>query len=253
MGQFSGIEWTEATWNPWHGCVRVSPGCAHCYMYREKKRYGQEPSAVIKGKTTFGAPLKWSEPCLIFTCSWSDFFIEEADSWRPEAWDIIRATPRHTYQILTKRPERIAAHLPDGWPFANVWLGVSVENPRFYWRIELLRQVPAFLRFLSLEPLLAPMPSLPFDGISWVIVGGESGPKCRRMKAEWVREIRAQCVEAGVPFFFKQWGGPRKDVAGRKLDGRVWNEMPSRPKTGQQEIGHIEPPSGLLRILCPSV
>jgi len=198
-------------------------------MYREKRRYGQDPSMVTRSKTTFDAPLKWREPRLIFTCSWSDFFIEEADSWRPEAWDIMRATSQHTYQILTKRPERIATHLPDGWPFVNAWLGVSVENPRFYWRIELLRQVPSFLRFLSLEPLLAPMPSLPLDGISWVIVGGESGPRCRPMKAEWVREIRAQCVKAGIPFFFKQWGGLRKDVAGRKLDGRIWNGIPSRP------------------------
>lgn len=251
MGQFSGIEWTEATWNPWHGCTKVSPGCAHCYMYREKRRYGQEPSMVTRSKTTFDAPLKWSEPRLIFTCSWSDFFIEQADSWRPEAWGVIRATPQHTYQILTKRPERIAAHLPGGWPFRNVWLGVSVENPRFYWRIELLRQVPALLRFLSLEPLLAPMPSLPLDGISWVIVGGESGPRCRPMKAEWVRKIRDQCAKARVPFFFKQWGGPRKDVAGRILDRRVWNEMPSYPKIGRR-IRDTEP-SVLLPILCPSV
>ncbi len=253
MAQHSSIEWTEATWNPWHGCTRVSPGCAHCYMYREKRRYGQEPSLVTRSKTTFDAPLKWSEPRLIFTCSWSDFFIEEADSWRPEAWDVMRATPQHTYQILTKRPERIAAHLPDGWPFGNAWLGVSVENPRFYWRIELLRQISAFLRFLSLEPLLAPMLSLPLNGVSWVIVGGESGPKCRPMKAEWVREIRDQCVKACVPFFFKQWGGPRKDVAGRTLDGRVWNEMPGRPKAGRRQIADTEPPSVLLPILCPSV
>lgn len=252
MGQSSGIEWTEATWNPWHGCVKVSPGCAHCYMYREKRRYGQEPSRVARSKTTFDAPLKWQEPRLIFTCSWSDFFIEEADAWRGEAWSVIRATTHHTYQILTKRPERIASCLPNGWPLENVWLGVSIENPRFYWRIELLKRIPSLLRFLSLEPLLSPMPSLPLDGISWVIVGGESGPGCRPMRVEWVREIRDQCVKAHVPFFFKQWGGSRKDVAGRLLDGRFWNQMPSRLATpGRRQPMDLS--SCLLPVLAPSV
>jgi len=227
MAQVSTIEWTEATWNPWHGCLKVSPGCAHCYMYRGKKRYGQVPARVVRSKSTFRAPLRWNQPKSIFTCSWSDFFIEQADAWRDEAWEIIQATPRHTYQILTKRPHRIAANLPKAWPLPNVWLGVSVENPRFYWRIEILRRIPAFLRFLSLEPLLAPMPDLVLDGISWVIVGGESGPGCRPIKPEWVREIRDKCAMAGVPFFFKQWGGTRKAATGRTLDGRIWDEVPS--------------------------
>jgi protein gp37 len=226
MGRFSQIEWTEATWNPWHGCRKVSAGCAHCYMYRDKNRYGQDPTRIVRGKTTFELPLTWKEPKLIFTCSWSDFFIEESDPWRRAAWDVIRSTPQHTYQILTKRPERIENHLPDDWPLPNVWLGVSVENPRFYWRIALLRAIPALVRFLSLEPLLSAMPDLPLDGISWVIVGGESGPRCRPIKPEWVCEIRDRCASATVPFFFKQWGGARKDIAGRKLEGRVWNEMP---------------------------
>jgi protein gp37 len=230
MGASSSIEWTEATWNPWHGCKKVSPGCAHCYMYRDKKRYGQDPELVVKSKTMFDAPMKWNGSRIVFTCSWSDFFIEEADSWRDQAWEVIRATPQHTYQILTKRPARIAAHLPRGWPFSNVWLGVSVENPRFFWRIDELRNVPAGIRFLSLEPLLSAMPALPLDEISWVIVGGESGPNCRPMKAEWVRDIRDQCSQSRVPFFFKQWGGARKDTTGRILDGRVWNAMPKRPQ-----------------------
>ena len=228
MGSFSEIEWTEATWNPWHGCQKVSPGCAHCYMYRDKARYGQDPSKVVRGKTTFHLPLRWKEPKLIFTCSWSDFFIKEADPWRPEAWDIIRSTPHHSYQILTKRPERVALHLPKDWPMRNVWLGVSVENPRFYSRIEVLREIPAPVRFLSLEPLLAAMPKLPLEGISWVIVGGESGPRSRPMKQDWVCDIRDQCLRAGIPFFFKQWGGTRKDITGRRLEGRVWDEMPRR-------------------------
>jgi protein gp37 len=252
MGRISGIEWTEATWNPWHGCARVSPGCAHCYMYREKRRYGQEPSVVVRGKTTFDSPLRWREPRLVFTCSWSDFFIEEADEWRPEVWDIIRATPQHSYQILTKRPERIGPHLPSDWPLKNVWLGVSVENPRFFWRIALLREVPCQLRFLSLEPLLAPMPTLPLEGISWVIVGGESGPKCRPIMAEWVRDIRDQCVGAGVPFFFKQWGGPRKDLGGRLLDGRIWADMPGPPAGHLPTSRTNDAPPPLLPVLCPS-
>jgi protein gp37 len=180
----------------------------------------------LRGKTTFELPLKWQEPKLIFTCSWSDFFIEEADGWRTAAWDIIRSTPQHSYQILTKRPERVFDHLPGDWPLPNVWLGVSVENPRFYWRISLLREIPAFVRFLSLEPLLAAMPDLPLDGISWVIVGGESGPRSRPMRSEWVCDIRDRCKNLGVPFFFKQWGGARKDITGRVLEGRMWNEMP---------------------------
>jgi protein gp37 len=227
MGLISQIEWTEATWNPWHGCHKVSPGCAHCYMYRDKKRYGQDPSRVVRGKTTFRLPLKWTDPRIIFTCSWSDFFIPEADKWRPEAWEIIRATPQHTYQILTKRPERILAQLSKHWPLPNVWLGVSVENPRFYWRIAILREIPAFVKFLSLEPLLSPMPDLPLDNISWVIVGGESGPECRPMKSEWACQIRDRCRDSRVPFFFKQWGGKRKDSKGRRLEGRLWNEMPA--------------------------
>jgi protein gp37 len=228
MGKASAIEWTEATWNPWHGCLKVSPGCAHCYMYRDKMRFGQDGSQVLRSKSSFDAPTKWKESKIIFTCSWSDFFIEQADDWRDEAWEVIRSTPQHTYQILTKRPERISEHLPGGWPFSNVWLGVSVENTRFYKRIEILADIPAGIRFLSLEPLLAPMPRLPLEGISWVVVGGESGPGCRPMQAEWVREIRSQCVKAKVAFFFKQWGGPRKDVTGRILDGKVWNAMPQR-------------------------
>jgi protein gp37 len=234
MGKSSSIEWTQATWNPWHGCLKVSPGCAHCYMYRDKRRYGQDPTLVVRSKTSFDAPFKWKASRMIFTCSWSDFFIAEADQWRPDAWDVIRETPQHTYQILTKRPERILDHLPDGWPFRNVWLGVSVENPRFYWRIERLREIQASVRFLSLEPLLAPMSSLPLGGISWVVVGGESGPGSRPMEADWVREIREHCKVARVAFFFKQWGGPRKDMTGRSLDGKTWNDMPRaqrKPRT----------------------
>lgn len=199
MGYNSKIEWTQATWNCWQGCHKVSAGCANCYMYRDKERFGQDPSTVIRSKTTFDQPLKWSEPRLIFVCSWSDFFIKEADPWRDEAWDIIRQTPKHTYQILTKRPERILSCLPNDWDngWSNVWLGISAENQEMAdKRIPILAQIPAKVRFLSLEPLLNSI-YLGFDGIApktWgygyqpisnlihqVIVGGESGPNARPM------------------------------------------------------------------------
>lgn len=229
MGNKSAIEWTDATWNPWHGCHKISPGCKFCYMFREKKQYGQDPNLVVRSKTKFGDPLKWKEPRLIFTCSWSDWFIEEADAWRDEAWDIIRRTPQHTYQILTKRIERAAGRIPLP-PLPNVWLGVSVEDRRRAdERIPLLLQTPAAVRFLSVEPLLEPVDllnlqgglsaltgwrqtadacSIPKElrGIDWVIVGGESGSGARPMHPGWARSIRDQCAAVGVPFFFKQNG-----------------------------------------------
>src|SRR6266568_714170 len=213
MGERSAIEWTDATWNPWHGCTKVSPGCKHCYMYREKKQYGQNPALVVRSKTTFTGPLKWREPKRIFTCSWSDWFHETADAWRPEAWDVIRHTPQHTYLILTKRAERIRHCLPPlwgkGWP--NVWLGVSVETQEYCWRIEELAQIPAAMRFVSAEPLLGPLDLSGWlaTAIDWVIVGGESGPKARPMDLHWARLLRDQClqVEPGVAFFLKQLGG----------------------------------------------
>lgn len=234
MGNTTAIEWTNASWNPWHGCTKVSPGCAHCYMYRDKAHYGQDPTAVVRSKTTFTAPLKWREPRRVFTCSWSDFFHATADPWRDDAWDVIRRTPHLTYQILTKRPERIADHLPADWGagWEHVWLGTSVENQ--HWadvRVPLLLSVPAVVRFLSCEPLLGPV-RLAYDWLSrrcggcfgdgemcpvgcndgmveavdWVIVGGESGPGARPMHPAWVSGLRDQCNDAGVAFFFKQWG-----------------------------------------------
>ncbi len=233
MGERTGIEWTDATWNPWHGCTKVSPGCKHCYMYREKKQYGQDPSAVVRSKTKFTDPLKWKESKRIFTCSWSDFFHERADEWRPEAWDIIRRTPQHTYLILTKRPERIREQLPPLWGFKgwpNVWLGVSVETKEYLWRATLLKNVPVAVRFLSLEPLLGRIKLGPWlDGIGWVIVGGESGPKARPMLDWWAAELRDECVAAGVPFFLKQLGGASDKRGGDQaiLDGRRWHEVPA--------------------------
>lgn len=165
------ISWTDETWNPWQGCTKVSPGCAHCYMFRDKKKYGQDPSTVVRSKDpTFYKPLKMQEPALVFTCSWSDFFHADADTWRAEAWDIIKRTPHLTYQVLTKRPERILDHLPSDWGwrgYPNVWIGTSVENQRWAKvRIPLLMKVPAVVRFLSCEPLLGPvdlLAAMPLD------------------------------------------------------------------------------------------
>lgn len=251
MSARTGIAWTEATWNPWYGCTKVSPGCAHCYMFREQIRYGKNPEVVTRSKTKFTEPLKWKEPRLVFTCSWSDWFHEAADVWRPEAWEIIKRTPHLTYQILTKRPERIQANLPADWGegYPNVWLGVSVENQRHAYRAAILAATPAKIRFISAEPLLGPVtlndlyyiqPSwihglneenshvVPMDFLHWVIVGGESGDKCRPMKEEWARNLRDECAAAGVAFFLKQLGGnpDKRDNAKAVIDGQTYTEMP---------------------------
>ncbi|MFH1023487.1 MAG: phage Gp37/Gp68 family protein [Planctomycetota bacterium] len=236
MSEKTNIEWTDSTWNSWLGCHKVSAACRHCYMERDMRRYGRDPNVVVRSRTTFDAPVRWKEPKRIFTCSWSDFFIEEADPWRDEAWDIIRRTTRHTYQILTKRPERIAEHLPPDWPFRHVWLGVTVENREAGLpRMDTLREIPATIRFISAEPLLADLEGINLDGFHWVIAGGESGPHGRRMMPGWPRQLRDQCVACGIPFFFKQWGrfneagnAVGKKKAGKGLDGREWCESPER-------------------------
>ncbi|HET8895415.1 MAG TPA: DUF5131 family protein [Gaiellaceae bacterium] len=225
MADTSAIEWTDATWNPWMGCEKVSPGCAHCYMYREQRQYGSDPSVVRRSKTKFKDPLRWPDARLVFTCSWSDWFHPGADAWRDEAWQIIRATPHLTYQILTKRPELISDRLPADWGdgYENVWLGVSVENSRFTWRVDELRAVPATVRFISAEPLLGSLfdrtgkrKPLVLEAIDWLIVGGESGPGSRKLELEWALELMDACDEAGVAFFMKQLG----TLLGRDLQAR---------------------------------
>ncbi len=230
MGERSRIEWTDATWNPWIGCDRVSPGCAHCYAGDVVERYGGEfYGNVHRTKDhTFGMPYRLKEPQKVFTCSFSDFFHPAADPWRPAAWEIIRETQHLTYQILTKRVEDMRTRLPIDWPYANVWLGVSIENQRYVFRSDGLRDIPATVRFLSLEPLIGPV-DLTLDGIQWVIVGGESGPKRRPMEGWWVRAVRDRCAERGVPFFFKQWGGPSSSKRGgdkASLDGERHRAFP---------------------------
>lgn len=234
MATTSSIEWTEMTWNPVTGCLKVSQGCKHCYAERMAKRLhamgsnryqnGFEPTLHYD---LIDLPRRWKKPRTIFVNSMSDLFQEEVPG------DFIRAVfatmqtcPQHTFQVLTKRSERLcelASKLP--WP-SNVWIGVSVEDARVVHRINDLTAVPAHVRFLSCEPLIGPLENLPLDGIHWVIVGGESGPFSRSMQAEWVDSIYRQCLRRNVPFFFKQWGGVRKHVTGRELHGRTYDEMP---------------------------
>lgn len=222
MGKYTKIEWVSTklsngnvikghTWNPWQGCHKVSPGCLNCYMYRDKKRFGQDPEIVVRSKPlTFNAPLKWKEPAKVFVCSWSDFFIEEADPWRDEAWEIMRRTPHLTYQLLTKRPENIKDRLPKDWPLKNVWLGVTAENQdAVNKRLPiLLFDLTAEKKFISIEPMIGPVDieyalCLSYS-LDWVIVGGETGPKARHMNAEWALRVKTMCNETKTPFFMKQ-------------------------------------------------
>ena len=234
MGAHSSIEWTESTWNPVTGCTKVSPGCAHCYAERIALRLQAmgHPNYVNGFKVTIhehmlALPLRWKKPQMIFVNSMSDLFHEDVPlEFIQKVFDVMRRASWHIFQVLTKRSQRLLELNPEiDWP-PNVWMGVSVENQDYIFRIEHLRQTNAHLKFLSLEPLLGPLPNLDLRGIDWVIVGGESGPGARPIKEEWVIDIRDQCRAANIPFFFKQWGGVRKKRAGRVLQGRTWNEMP---------------------------
>jgi protein gp37 len=265
MAEKSKIEWTDATWNPWSGCTPVSEGCAHCYMAREKRHFGQDPAKVVRSSDkTFYAPLGWHEPRYIFACSWGDFFHPAADEWRPDAWDVIWRCPQHTWLILTKRPELVAARLPEGWPWPHVGLGITAENQaRFDERAPEILAIPAALHFVNYEPLLGLINTALEDDVArrlaglgylgrfrWYIAGGESGPNARATNPEWVRYLRNQAKAAGAFFNFKQWGewipvGQRtangvivrrhgdddfvrvgKKGAGRYLDGEIWDERP---------------------------
>ena len=235
MASTSNIEWTEMTWNPVTGCVKISQGCKHCYAERMAKRlHAMGSSRYVDGfKPTLHhdlivQPKKWKKPRVIFVNSMSDLFQEAVpDKFIRDVFATMVACPQHTFQILTKRSDRLrklGGSLP--WP-SNVWMGVSVEDARVMSRVDDLRHVPAQVPFLSCEPLIGPLTGLRLDGIYWVIVGGESGPGARHMKESWVNAIHAQCVRSSVPFFFKQWGGVRKEFAGRELHGRIYDEMPT--------------------------
>jgi protein gp37 len=243
MSTTSKIEWTEQTWNPVTGCTNVSPGCKNCYARGFAKRLkamgvpGYENGFDVSlQRSRLHEPLERKRPTIYFVNSMSDLFHEEISfNYIDEVFETISRTPQHQYQILSKRHQRMEAYFVDREPPPNAWLGVSVENRKHGLpRIDSLRQISATIRFLSVEPLLEPLGELDLDGVDWVIVGGESGPRARRMRPEWVRSVRDRCLAAGIPFFFKQWGswGPdgirrSKHANGRLLDGRTWDDLPS--------------------------
>lgn len=243
MSSHSRIEWTEATWNPTTGCDRISAGCDNCYALTLARRLKAMGSAKYQndgdwrtsgpgfGITThekaLAVPYRWRESRVVFVNSMSDLFHARVpDGFIHDVFAVMAATPRHTYQVLTKRPRRLvrlAAGLP--WP-VNVWVGVSVENADTLWRVDQLRQIPAAVRFVSAEPLLGPLDELNLEEVRWVIAGGESGPGARALDLNWVRGLRDHCLEAGVAFFFKQIGGRTPTAGGRQLDGRTWDQVP---------------------------
>ena len=234
MGSNSSIEWTESTWNPVTGCTKISPGCKHCYAERMAKRLKAmgQPNYVNGFTLTLHdhaleLPLRWKSPQVIFVNSMSDLFHKDVPlDFVLKVFDVMNRADWHTYQVLTKRSSRLRQVSPRIPWSPHIWMGVSVETEEYQTRIDDLRQTEAIVKFLSLEPLLGSLPDLDLEGMDWVIVGGESGPGARTMDPQWVRDIRDQCREAGVPFFFKQWGGVQKKKNGRELDGRTWNEMP---------------------------
>jgi protein gp37 len=282
VGDKSGIEWTDATWNPTTGCDRISPGCDHCYaltmaarlkgMGSAKYQADGNPRtsgpgfALTEHPSTLDQPLRWARPRRIFVNSMSDLFHDDvSDEFIARVFSVMAAAPQHTFQVLTKRPQRMARLLGgDGgaglqrllenlvvdvggaalrlyeaeWPLPNVWLGTSIENRRYAFRADHLRATPAAVRFVSCEPLLGPLPHLDLVDIDWVIVGGESGPGARPMHPDWVRDLRDQANAAGAAFHFKQWGSHdqhgtpmTKHAAGRELDGRTWDEFPTLKET----------------------
>jgi protein gp37 len=230
----SKIEWTESTWNPLTGCTKVSPGCKNCYAERMAKRLQAMGAEKYRNgfkltlhEDVLEEPITWMKPQYIFVNSMSDLFHKDVPlNFIIRIFDVMRRADWHQFQVLTKRAERLLdLDTQIKWP-DNVWMGVSVENSNYTYRIGLLHQTHATIKFLSLEPLLGPLPNLNLTGIDWVIVGGESGPHARPIKPEWVRDIRDQCLRAEVPFFFKQWGGTHKKKTGRLLDSRTWDELP---------------------------
>lgn len=255
MADASAIEWTDSTWNPIVGCTKVSAGCKHCYAERMAKRLaaiaraaeaqGRNPGRTANYSKVINArgrwkrnvfldesavedPLGWKNPRVVFVNSMSDLFHDQVPTQFIERiFSVMNACPRHTFQVLTKRPER-AAKLARALRWSdNIWMGTSVESQRVIGRVRDLQRIKAHIRFLSVEPLLGPIARLPLAGIHWVIVGGESGPGARPIQIDWVRQIRERCLSRGVPFFFKQWGGVQKSKTGRVLDGRTWNQMPA--------------------------
>jgi protein gp37 len=235
MADHSAIEWTEATWNPVTGCDKVSPGCAHCYAETFAERWRGLPGHPYEQgfdlrlwPERMELPLRWKRPRRIFVNSMSDLFHEDIpEEFIAEVFDTMVRADWHVFQILTKRPERLAELAPRlPWP-ENVWMGVTIENNRWVGRADLLRSVPSAVRFISAEPLLSALPDLDLNGLDWLIAGGESGPKNRPPRVEWFLDLRDRCIAENVAFFFKQWGGIRSKSGGRLLDGSEWSEMPT--------------------------
>lgn len=235
MGTKSTIEWTEATWNPVTGCTKISPGCKHCYAERlsHRLRLMGQPNyingfALTLQPQALELPSRWKSPQTIFVNSMSDLFHKSVPTeYIHQVFDTMVRANWHRYQILTKRSERLLQLSPQlPWQH-HIWMGVSVENQDYTFRVDHLRRTEARVKFLSLEPLLGPLPQLNLANIDWAIVGGESGPGARPMRKEWVLDIRDQCLAARVPFFFKQWGGFNKKRAGRELEGQTWDQMPA--------------------------
>lgn len=236
MATRSAIEWTEVTWNPVTGCTKISQGCKFCYAERMSRRLHamgvakyRNGFAVAVHEASLDEPLKWRQPRLVFVNSMSDLFHKSVpDSFIEGVFDVMNRASQYTFQVLTKRPSlaaKIGGRL--NWT-PNIWLGTSIESEKWLERLAPLKETGAHIKFLSLEPLLGPLPGIQLGGIDWVIVGGESGPGARPMQPAWVREIRDNCVKHGVPFFFKQWGGVFKKKTGRTLDEKTWDQMPQR-------------------------
>ena len=235
MAATSAIEWTNATWNPVTGCDKVSPGCAHCYAETLSERFRGVPGHPYEQgfdmrfwPERLELPLTWRKPRMIFVNSMSDLFHERVPlDFIARVFETMERAPQHTFQVLTKRHERLSALAPSlPWP-ENVWIGVSIENKRWTLRADYLRTVPAAVRFISAEPLLGKLEGLDLAGIDWLIAGGESGPRYRPVNVEWIRDLRDRCAEQHVAFFFKQWGGRTPKAHGRVLDDREWSEWPT--------------------------
>lgn len=234
MSVSSDIEWTDATWNPVTGCTKISPGCANCYAETFAERFRGVPKHPYEQgfdlriwEDRLALPLSWKKPKRIFVNSMSDLFHKDVPlEYVQRVFAVMREAHWHQFQILTKRHERLLELNSELTWAPNIWMGVSVENQDYVHRIDYLRQTDAQTKFLSIEPLIGPINSMNLSGIDWVIVGGESGRRCRSVNEEWIASIRDQCQVAGVPFFFKQWGGFNKKKAGRILEGRTWDEMP---------------------------
>jgi protein gp37 len=232
----SSIEWTELTWNPTTGCDKISAGCKFCYaevmtnrLYAMGVEKYKDLFKVRTHQEELKRPYKWKSPRLVFVNSMSDLFHSDIPfTFIQQVFRTMNECPQHTFQVLTKRAEILEQYSPELTWTPNIWMGVSVENQKVVDRIQHLKESNAKIKFLSLEPLLGPLPNLDLQGIDWVIVGGESGHKPRPMKPKWVLEIKEQCEQAGVAFFFKQWGGKNKKAAGRELLGRTWDEMPEK-------------------------